>query len=113
MSSLIRIAKSGGGWGYLELDAFNTTVENVNTATFFGDPDLPPPSSVIFSAMLNIDNLKLPALNLTKNDEIFFGLLGWKFPLDEEETHVDFVVFLLDLIDYDLDNRVIRRYMEL
>lgn len=107
MANIIRSAKSGSDWTENELIAFNIEFRRVDTETFFGQAVLPH-TTVSPVILKNIDR----PTTCSKTERQFFGLL--EDALLATESHIsDFVVFLLDLLDYNDGDRVIHRCKEL
>ena len=107
MANIIRSAKSGGDWTDNELRAFNISIINVDSATFFGQAVLPP--TTVSPVILN--NIDMPA-DASKAEKKFFKLLEDTF--FTEESHVDdFAACLLKLLDYDTGLRAIHSHKEL
>lgn len=105
MASLVRSAKSGSNWTRSELLAFNIRVVTVNAAVFFGSVELPP--APVSPAILN--NLYIPDGHLAKSDRQFFQYLRAAENATSEESAVgDFAAFILRMLDYDDEDRVIR-----
>ncbi|KAL0948717.1 hypothetical protein HGRIS_008851 [Hohenbuehelia grisea] len=69
MANLIRSPKSGSDWTQHDLEAFRITVHNADAATFFNNPDLPPPS--VPEAILDD-----PSPNNNAEHRRFFPILG-------------------------------------
>jgi hypothetical protein len=110
MSKLIRTAKSGTDWTDNELLAFNIQVEDANTATFFTTTQLP--AAQVSATILN--NVEKPDGHLQKDDRLFFRYLGLVEKPQSPDSHVDdFAAFLLRLLNYDDDDRVICQRPEL
>ena len=80
MAGIVRSAKSGSDWTRNELRAFNIQTVTDNVATFFGSPELPPPSAlqaIIVNEYYHTDELP------DKDDRNFFDLMSHQ-PCDED-----------------------------
>ena len=105
MANLIRSVKPGSDWTDSELRAYNIKAIPESVATFFGSPNLPPPT--IGPAILA--HQTYPAAGLPIDDErIFFYLLEEVMtPSEFGSAVVDFAIHLLRLLGYDKQNRII------
>ncbi|RDB15209.1 hypothetical protein Hypma_004706 [Hypsizygus marmoreus] len=104
MANLIRSAKPSSKWSTIELYAFNITIES---------PSLPPPPVTVSDVILNNEELPEDNANCTKADRQFFYLMGDATMPGEESFVEDFLVFLLDLVDYNCGTRVVHTRCEL
>jgi hypothetical protein len=85
-------------------------VVNANTATFFNTTQLPMPQ--VSDKILN--NAEKPDGVLPKDDRLFFWYLGLVEKPQSPESHVDdFATFILRILDYDDQDRVICQRPEL
>jgi len=110
MANLVRTAKSGSEWTGNELLAFNIRVANANTETFFNTTQLPP--AHVSDTIL--DNAEKPDEHLQKDDRLFFRYLGLVEKPQSPESHVDdFAAFILRILNYDDQDRVICQRPEL
>lgn len=110
MASLLRSATPGSKWTAKELQAFNIRVVNAPAPAFFGITELPavPVSPTI------LNNLRAPDGPLSKSDRHFFQYLRAAEQASFEESAVDdFTAFILRMLDYDDDDRVIRLRKEI
>ena len=109
MSYLLRFAKPSSDWLDNELLAYNIRVVDAGNAAFFNNPELPPP--VVSETILN--NMNRPDGPLTKDDRLFFQYMGLVQNSRSPESHVDdFAAFVLHILNYDSDDRVICRRTE-
>ena len=106
MANIIRSPKHGSDWTENELRAYNIEVVPENVATFFGNPNLPPPT--VSPAILAHETY--PAAGLPTDDRLFFNLLedAMTIPSGEESAVDDFAAHLLRLLGYAEPNRYIR-----
>ena len=107
MAQLIRSSKSGGEWTDYELFAFNIVTQDVDIATFFGAPQLPP--TTVSPAILN--NVAPPAV-ITKEDRLFFGYLERANVCGEAAVN-DFAGHILRMLNFDDNSRSIATRREL
>ena len=104
MANLLRSAKSGSDWSENELLAFNIRVVGATLAAFFNTPELPP--STVSATILN--NMDKPDGPLVKDDRLFFQYMGLvEKPRSPESRIDDFAAFILRILDYDNEDRVI------
>jgi hypothetical protein len=100
MANFVRCARSGDDWSINELLAFNIEVQRATTVTFFNTADLPEVS--VPETILN--NLQEPDAPLPKLEQKFFQYMQVaERAVPERPTPSDFIVFLLNLMDYDRD----------
>ncbi|KAG6843737.1 hypothetical protein H0H87_001079, partial [Tephrocybe sp. NHM501043] len=110
MANLVRTAKSGSEWTGNELLAFNIRVEDANTAAFFNTTQLP--VAQVSETILN--NEEQPNPPLPKEDRLFFRYLGLVEKPQSPESHVDdFAAFILRILNYDDQDRIICQRPEL
>ena len=110
MANPVRPAKSSSEWTRNELLAFNIRVENANTEEFFNTAQLP--ATQVSGTILN--NVEMPDHPLPKNDRLFFRYLNRVHTSSTPESRVnDFAAFILRLLDYDDQDRIICRRPEL
>ncbi|KAL0958667.1 hypothetical protein HGRIS_013999 [Hohenbuehelia grisea] len=108
MATLIRSSKSGSSWSRNELFAFNIVVIPVDTVTFFGSEQLPPPS-IPNSILIN----EIPSGQLTKDETNFFKYLALANSNNEESAVDDFATHLLRLMNYDDGGWLLRTKKEM
>ena len=110
MATLLRSAKSGSDWSDNELLAFNIRVVDASNAAFFNNPQLHPP--VVSETILN--NMNKPDGPLTKDDRLFFQYMGLvENPRSPESRVDDFAAFVLHILNYDDEDRVICQRTEI
>ncbi|KAF8964281.1 hypothetical protein BDZ97DRAFT_1660604 [Flammula alnicola] len=110
MATLVRSAKSGSSWTKNELLAFNISVVPATVPAFFGRTELPP--APVSPTILN--NLVMPDEHLPKSDRQFFQYLKVAEEATSEESAVDdFAAFILRMLDYDDEDRLIRLRKEI
>jgi hypothetical protein len=103
MANLVRTAKSGSEWTGNELLAFNIRVVD-NIAAFFNTTQLP--ATQVSETILN--NLEKPNQPLPKDDRLFFRYLGLVEKPQSPESHADdFAAFILRILNYDDQDRII------
>ncbi|KAJ7457269.1 hypothetical protein B0H11DRAFT_2199785 [Mycena galericulata] len=104
--------KSGSDWTENELNALNVTIETLDPISFFGSPLPAPTVDPIF-----LNNLKRPSGQISKDNRLFFRYLEdatGSFPSGSPaESAVDFVAFLLKIMDYDEPERVVHQRQEI
>ncbi|KAF9446364.1 hypothetical protein P691DRAFT_733405 [Macrolepiota fuliginosa MF-IS2] len=110
MAQLIRSAKSGSDWTEYELIAFNIVIQDVDVATFFGAPQLPPTTAS--PVLLNNVLRPAPAAVISKEDRLFFTYLDGA-NTDEEAAVDDFTCHILRMLDFDDNNKLIATRREL
>jgi len=102
--NLLRSAKSSNEWTRNELLAFNIGVKDATTAAFFNAATLPATSV----SQTILKNLAEPAGPLSKTDQNFFIYMRMaELGTSEESAVDDFAIFLLSMLDYDRDDRVL------
>jgi hypothetical protein len=110
MASLLRSAKSGGDWSDNELLAFNIRVVDASITAFFNTPELPPPT--VSATILN--NVDKPGGPLMKDDRLFFQYMRLvENPRFPESRVDDFTAFILRILNYDDEDRVICQRTEI
>ncbi|PPR05272.1 hypothetical protein CVT26_011437 [Gymnopilus dilepis] len=110
MANPVRPAKSSSEWTRNELLAFNIRVENANTEEFFNTAQLP--ATQVSETILN--NVEMPDHPLPKDDRLFFRYLKRVHTSGPPESRVnDFAAFILRLLDYDGQDRIICQRPEL
>ncbi|KDR73309.1 hypothetical protein GALMADRAFT_100965 [Galerina marginata CBS 339.88] len=104
MANLVRTAKSDSEWTGNELLAFNIRVVNANMIAFFNTTQLP--AAHVSETILN--NAEKPNQPLQKDDRLFFRYLGLVERPKSPEPHVeDFAAFILRMLNYDDQDRVV------
>lgn len=104
MANLVRSAKSGRNWSDNELFAFNIRVIDAEVAAFFNTPELPP-STVSAMILANVDKPDRP---LMEDDRLFFQYMNMvENPRSSESRVDDFFAFLLRIMNFDDQDRVI------
>ena len=110
MASLLRSAKSGSDWSDNELFAFNIRVANATIPAFFNITELPPPT--VSATILN--NMDKPDGPLMKDDRLFFQYMKLAEKSRSPESRVDdFAAFILRILNYDDEDRVICQRTEI
>jgi hypothetical protein len=104
MANFVRLARSSDDWTTNELFAFNIEVQHATAAAFFKTTDLPEAS--VSETIL--DDLQEPDGPLSKTDRKFFQYMQVAERAGFEPVTSDFTVFLLSLLDYDHDARLLR-----
>ena len=107
MTHFSRSTKSGSDWTENELFAFNIIIQDVDIATFFRVPHLPP--TTVFPVIL--DNALQPDFPISKDDRLFFQYLE-RANIGEEATVDDFVGHILRMLNFD-EGRLIASKREL
>ena len=110
MAQLIRSAKSGNDWTDNELFAFNISIQDVDVATFFGVPQLPP--TTVSPVILNNVQRPTPPAVISKEDRLFFQYLE-RANIYEEAAVDDFAGHILRMLDFDGNDRSIVTKKEL
>ncbi|KAK7462668.1 hypothetical protein VKT23_007255 [Stygiomarasmius scandens] len=108
MANLGRSPKSSSDWTETDLKAFNIRVIDVSADEFFG----------VRLADINLDHLP-PAIvtqenavePLSKEESLFFDYMN-DADVGEESAVCDFMAFLLHILNYDGDGRLIRQRKE-
>ncbi|KAJ3518171.1 hypothetical protein NLJ89_g2 [Agrocybe chaxingu] len=101
---------SGSDWTTKELLAFNIRVANASAPAFFASTKLPP--APVSPTILN--NLHIPDGPLSKSDRQFFQYLRAAEHATSGESAVDdFAAFILRMLDYDDEDRVVRLRKEI
>lgn len=115
MAYLARYVTSNSNWVNHDLLSFNIHVVNASTTVFFntlnnGTPEVPP--TTVSATILN--NIDKPDGPLAKNDRLFFQYMGMaEDPRSTESFANDFAAFILHLLNYDNEDRVICQRTEL
>ena len=111
MANIIRSAKSGSDWTRNELRAFNIQTVTDDVATFFGNPELLPPS--VRQAILVNEHYPIGGLP-DKDDRFFFDLMKYAMQIvPGQESAVDeFMGHLLNLLGYDEPDHIVRQWVE-
>ena len=110
MASLIRPAKSGSDWSDNELWGFNIRVVNATIPAFFNTTEFPP--STVSATILN--NMDKPDGLLMKDDRLFFQYMRLvEKPRSPESRVDDFAAFILRILNYDDEDRVICQRTEI
>lgn len=109
MSKFIVSARSASDWTFIELAAFNITVQNVPFKEFFGNHLDVDPYSSISPVILN--NIEAPNGNHPKSIRLFFQYLqdAMRPVLPEYSFTSGFAAFLLSMLDLDEPDRVVHR----
>ncbi|KIL62602.1 hypothetical protein M378DRAFT_80878 [Amanita muscaria Koide BX008] len=110
MAQLIRSAKSGSDWTDNELFAFNIVVQDVDVATFFGAPQLPP--TTVSPVVLNNTFRPAPPAVISKEDRLFFKYLD-RANIGEKAAVDDFAGHILRMLNFDDNDRSIATKREL
>ena len=110
MAQLIRSAKSGNKWTDKDLFAFNIVIQDVDVATFFGVPHLPP--TTISPTVLNNALQPAPPAVITKEDCLFFNYLQ-RANIAQEASVDDFAAHILRMLNFDDNNRLIATMRQL
>lgn len=110
MAQLVRSAKSGNDWTVYELSAFNISIQDVDVATFFGVPQLPP-TTVSPVILNNVDRPPPPAV-ISKEDRLFFRYLE-RANFYGKAAVDDFAGHILRMLDFDDNDRSILTKREL
>ena len=106
MANLIRSVKAGSDWTETELCAYNIEVVSENVAAFFGNADLPSPTTTIRPVILAYETYPAAGLPTESTDECddneLFRLMekAMKITPGENSTVVSFAHRLLWLLKY-------------
>jgi hypothetical protein len=103
MANLIRSVKAGSDWTETELCAYNIEVISENVATFFGNVDLPSPTTTIRPVILAYETYPAAGLPTDEwNDHSFFRYLedAMDIPPEENSRVALFAHHLLKLLKY-------------
>jgi hypothetical protein len=101
------MSRSRSRWTAKELLAFNIQVRHATTVSFFNTADLPLPP--VSETILN--NLEEPSGPMSQSDRKFFQYL--RLAVSEDPAIHDFAAFLLNLLAYDCDDRLLRSQKEM
>jgi len=105
MANFVRLAaRSSDDWTTNETLTLKIEVRLATPAAFFQSTDLPE----LFVSETILDNLQEPDGPLSKTDRKFFQYMQVAERAGFEPVTSDYTVFLLSLLDYDHDTRLLR-----
>ncbi|KAE9383612.1 hypothetical protein BT96DRAFT_1031658 [Gymnopus androsaceus JB14] len=102
-------AKYGHQWTECELLTFNVSTTSADINTFFGVKELP---AIQISPWFLSDEMKPKPLSGLNKDRFFFDYLFCALTEDKAAVN-NFAQFILRLLDYDSEDRIIRSRMVL
>jgi hypothetical protein len=116
MANLIRSVKAGSDWTETELCAYNIEVVSENVATFFGNADLPPPTTSIRPVILAYETYPAAGLPTDEwDDHALFRCLekAMNITPGENSTVVAFAHLLLILLKYNSSEHCLQLRMDI
>ncbi|KAF5390331.1 hypothetical protein D9757_002940 [Collybiopsis confluens] len=109
MATLIRNAKAGHEWTEYELEAYNIRIDYQDTATFFGNAILPPPT--VHPDALNAEEAE--DAHDKETARLLHHLRSAMIPEEHESAVADFATHLLEYMGFADPPRMTRRDKEL